>query len=111
MKMWEVLHNYIGGVDCEDYYQVARIRDEAEPRHAGNFEWAGTFPTKKEAQAKADELNAHDRMQEVRQAVTSLGYADKSPVIAVELDEVRARVILDHSDLGIYDFSKHTFVD
>ena len=108
MKKWEVLSNVVGG---EKVYQVARIRDEKEVRHAGNFDFDGIFDTEEKAQAHADELNVKDKLNEVRQAVTSLGYDDRAKIIAVELDEVRARVILDHSGLGIYDFIKHTFVD
>lgn len=57
-------------------------------------------------------MNPFEKINEVKQAVVSLGYRDTVKVMAVELDEVRARVILDGStELGIYDFSKHTFVD
>ena len=56
-------------------------------------------------------MNPYEKMKEIRLMLTVLGFDDKAKVIAVELDEVRARVILDDSDLGIYDFSKQTFVD
>lgn len=51
---WEVLSLYAAG---ETYYQVARVIDESQPRHSGNFEWGGVFDEKEEAQARADELN------------------------------------------------------
>ena len=109
MKKWEVLSNYVGG---ETVYQVARIRNEQEVRHAGNFDFDGVFDTEKEAQAHADELNVKDKLNEIRQALTSLGYAtDKALFIAVELDDVRAQVHMDGGVVGIYDFIKHTFVD
>ena len=56
-------------------------------------------------------MNPYEKMKEIRQMLTALGFDDKAKVIAVELDEVRARVILEDSGLGIYDFIKHTFVD
>ena len=107
---WEVLSNYVGG---ETVYQVAKVRNEQEVRHAGNFDFDGVFDTEKEAQAHADELNVKDKLNEIRQALTALGYKDTVKVVAVELDEDRAQVILpdDGGEMGIYDFIKHTFVD
>ena len=58
-------------------------------------------------------MNPYEKINEVKQAVVSLGYKDTVKVVAVELDEDRAQVILpdDGGEIGIYGFSKHTFVD
>lgn len=58
-------------------------------------------------------MNPYEKINEVKQAVVSLGYKDTVKVVAVELDEDRAQVILpdDGGEIGIYDFSKQTFVD
>lgn len=62
------------------------------------------------AQAHANELNAHARWKVIRQALTALGYYGNIQFIAVELDASRALVIMNDDVLGIYDFSKQTFV-
>lgn len=109
MKQWEVIHNYVGG---ELICQVVRIRDTREVRHAGNFDFdGGLFDTLAEAQAHANELNAHARLEVIRQALTALGYYGNVQFIAVELDDSRAQVIMNNEVFGIYDFSKQTFVD
>lgn len=56
-------------------------------------------------------MNPFEKINEVKQAVVSLGYKNTVKVVAVELDDIRAQVILDNEVFGIYDFSKQTFVD
>ena len=54
---WEVLKVCAGG---ERFYQVARTLDPEQPRHAGNFEYAGSFDVKEFAEARAAELNGEN---------------------------------------------------
>ena len=74
----------------------------------------GFSPQRKKPGAKANELNAHAKLEELRRVAISL-FEDPSgtkvPIVAIELDDTRARVILDNEDFGIYDFTRRTFVD
>lgn len=51
------------------------------------------------------------QVQEVKAAMESLGYSTK--YIELEtIDQVRCKVIYSgHFTIGVYDFSRHTFVD
>ena len=104
MKQWKVLSNYVGG---ETVYQVARIRDEKEVRHAGNFDFdGGLFDTKEAAQIRADILN-------IREALACLGHDETfiNRCVCERLDDSRVKITCDEEYIGIYDFSKQTFVD
>ena len=103
MKNWEVLSNYVGG---ETVYQVARIRDEKEVRHAGNFDFDGIYDTLEAAQMRAEILN-------IREALANLGHDETfiNRCVCERLDDSRVKVTCDEEYIGIYDFSKQTFVD
>ena len=103
MKQWEVLSNYVGG---ETVYQVARIRDEKEVRHAGNFDFDGIYDTLEAAQMRAEILN-------IREALANLGHDETfiNRCMCERLDDSRVKITCDEEYIGIYDFSKQTFVD
>ena len=56
--------------------------------------------------------NKEKHIQEVKDAMLSLGYR-KTDLIELEyIDDIRCKVIYSgHLTIGIYDFARHTFVD
>lgn len=51
------------------------------------------------------------QFQEVKAAMESLGYSTKYIELEI-IDQVRCKVIYSgHFTIGVYDFSRHTFVD
>ena len=97
MKNWEVLSNYVGG---ETVYH------EKEVRHAGNFEFDDIYDTLEAAQMRAEILN-------IREALANLGHDESfiNRCICERLDDDRVKITCDEEYIGIYDFSKQTFVD
>ena len=58
-------------------------------------------------------MTREEKRDEVQKALINLGYAYGfvSRFHLEDIDDDRARVICDGSDIGIYDFVKHTIVD
>lgn len=53
-----------------------------------------------------------NQFQEVKTAMKSLGYPETKYIELEAVDQVRCKVIYSgHLTIGIYDFSRHTFVD
>ena len=53
-----------------------------------------------------------NQFQEVKTAMKSLGYPETKYIELETVDQVRCKVIYSgHLIIGIYDFSRHTFVD
>lgn len=52
------------------------------------------------------------QIQEVKDAMTSLGYPKTDLIELDPIDDIRCKVIYSgHLTIGIYDFDRHTFVD
>lgn len=58
-------------------------------------------------------MKVQEVMDEIRQALISLGYAESvlQRIIVTPIDSIRCEVKIQSSTIGIYDFVKHTFVD
>lgn len=56
--------------------------------------------------------NKEKQIQEVKDAMQSLGYPKTDLIELDPIDDIRCKVIYSgHLTIGIYDFNRHTFVD
>ena len=53
----------------------------------------------------------NERMNEIKKALHSLGYKGGTTIIIETLGKDRAIVRCRETVIGIYDFTKHTFID
>lgn len=109
------------------YYdpEYDRIVDESVPKK--QYEWFAAqswFHKTYEEFLKDNFLNedmseitggnkfTENQFQEVKAAMKSLGYPETKYIELETVDQVRCKVIYSgHLIIGIYDFSRHTFVD
>lgn len=56
-------------------------------------------------------MTPEQKHSEVGEALENLGYKVRKGFHLEDLDRIRSRVVLGGEVIGIYDFSKHTFVD
>lgn len=109
------------------YYdpEYDRIVDESVPKK--QYEWfaaqkwfhktyeeflADNFLNEDMTKITAVAEYTEEQFQEVKTAMKSLGYPETKYIEFEAIDQVRCKVIYSgHLTIGIYDFSRHTFVD
>lgn len=90
MKRWKVYTNSIAG---EKVYTVGHIIDENEPLHGGNLESDSCHDSKTDAQARCDELNKLEKLEEYEK--TGLEPEEIIPFkcIILETEEAEPKIV------------------